>query len=122
MQMSLENMVFQLDDKRQFAFREARGVELECIEGKVWLTVEGQPGDFLLGRGERVRIESNGLALVQGMPSGSIQLISKEVFSTDSVTQFAWYFDKITYLARFSRIKRLLPGFYFSKHSRAALL
>jgi uncharacterized protein (AIM24 family) len=89
MQMSLENMELKLEGKKQFAFREARGVELECTEGKVWLTVEGQPGDFLLGRGERVRIESNGLALVQGMPSASIRLVSEAIRSVTRQYYFA---------------------------------
>jgi hypothetical protein len=106
MRISLENMVIELAGDRQFAFREAQGVDLECTGGMVWLTVEDQPGDFLLAKGERLRIESNGLALVQGMPSGSARLISKEVYINHSAAQFTRYFAMITYLASFTRAKR----------------
>jgi len=89
MQMSQENRIFQLDGKKQFAFRQAQGIYLECTEGKIWLTVEGQPGDFLLAKGERVRIESNGLALVQGLPSGSIRLVNEAIRSVTRQLYFA---------------------------------
>ena len=38
MLMSLRNMVIQLKEGRQFAFRGARDAYLECIEGMAWLT------------------------------------------------------------------------------------
>ncbi len=76
MLMSFGNMVIQLAEGISFAFRGARDVHLECTEGMVWLTVEGQICDFLLAKGERLRIESNGLVLIQGLPSGSVQPVS----------------------------------------------
>ena len=54
------------------AFRGARGSYLECTRGMVWLTIEGQPGDFYLEQGSGVRIASNGLVLIEGMPTGEI--------------------------------------------------
>ena len=82
-------MVIQLKEGRQFAFRGARDAYLECIEGMAWLTVEGQPGDFLLTRGERLRIESNGLALIQGLPSVSVRLDSMACGSICQENRFA---------------------------------
>ena len=55
------------------AFRGARGSYLECTKGLVWLTIEGQPGDFYLELGSGVRIASNGLVLIEGMPTGEIR-------------------------------------------------
>jgi hypothetical protein len=75
MQLSLRNGAIQLADGKTLAFRGARGVLAECTEGRVWLTVEDQPGDFVLAKGERLHIESNGLALAEGFPSGAIRLI-----------------------------------------------
>ena len=77
MRMSFRNAVIQLVDGKPLAFQGARGVHLECIEGMVWLTLEGQAGDFLLARGERLRIESNGLALVEALRSGAIRLVDE---------------------------------------------
>ncbi|MFO6420547.1 DUF2917 domain-containing protein [Hylemonella sp. W303a] len=57
------------------AFRHARGCWIECTQGRLWLTVPGQPEDIFLSPGERVRIGSNGLALVSGFPSGTVRLV-----------------------------------------------
>lgn len=74
--MSLEDGIVQLVEAEPLAFRAARNCRLECTAGRVWLTVEGQAGDFLIAQGDRVHIESDGLALVEGMPSGAIRFIS----------------------------------------------
>jgi hypothetical protein len=76
MQTPLANGVIQLVEGESLAFRAARNHRLECTAGVVWLTVEGQAGDFLIAQGEGVYIESNGLALVEGMPFGAIRLVS----------------------------------------------
>jgi len=81
MLMTLGNMMIQLAQGKWFAFRDARNVQLECTEGKVWLTIEGVNDDFLLGKGDRIRIDSNGLTLVQGFPSGSVQVDNDAVIS-----------------------------------------
>jgi hypothetical protein len=75
MWISLQNGVILLADGKPLAVRGARGIHIECTEGKVWLTVEDQPGDFMMCKGEQLRIESNGLALVEGLPSGAIRLL-----------------------------------------------
>jgi len=82
MRMSLRNELIQLAEDRPLAFRGARGFHLECAEGRVWLTVEGQAGDFFLAKGERLSIESDGLALVEGFPSGAIRLVSEVPWTT----------------------------------------
>jgi hypothetical protein len=74
MWLSLKQGRLQLNGDVPLVFRRARGYWIECVDGRIWLTVTGQPGDFLLGAGERLRIESNGLALVAGLPAGSLCL------------------------------------------------
>ena len=76
METSSENTVIQLGQNRTLAFRDARDVLLECTEGIVWFTIEGQSCDVLLAKGEKLRIDSNELALIQGLPTCSIQLMS----------------------------------------------
>jgi hypothetical protein len=93
MHMELGNMVIQLAEGKRLAFRGARDVHLECTEGRIWLTVEGQSDDFLLAKGERLRIASNGHALIQGLPSGSVQLLSKATRSIRPGSRFAWPSD-----------------------------
>ena len=74
MRMSLENGVIQLAAGKPLAFRGARDVHLECTEGMVWLTLAGEPDDYFLAKGERLRIEHDGLALIEGNPTGAIRL------------------------------------------------
>lgn len=74
MELSLKQGRLQLNGDAPVAFRRARGYWVECVDGRIWLTVNGQAGDFLLSAGERLRIESNGLALVAGLPAGSLRL------------------------------------------------
>jgi len=88
------NMLIQLADKKKFVFKDARGAYIECSEGVIWLTVEGQPGDFLLSKGERVRIESNGLAMVQGFLSGTVRLIYEATGSMRRVNHFDWHMGR----------------------------
>jgi hypothetical protein len=76
MLMSLGNMEIRLAEESVLAFRDARDTYLECTEGIVWLTVEGQSGDYLLAKGKKLHIESNNLALIQGLPSASVRLLS----------------------------------------------
>jgi hypothetical protein len=75
MWLSLKYGTIPLADGRLLAIRGARGVEVECTTGRVWLTVEGQPGDILLGPGERSLITGQGLALVEGLPAGAVRLL-----------------------------------------------
>lgn len=71
----LSNQAARLDMGEIMAFRGARGSYLECTQGMVWLTIEGQPGDFYLKQGSGLRIASKGLVLIEGMPAGEIRLI-----------------------------------------------
>ena len=91
MQIALGNVVIKLAEGRKIAFSGARDVRLECTEGRLWLTVEGQADDFLLGKGERLRILSDGLTLIQGMPSGSAHLVSEEPKPSHEGNRFAWF-------------------------------
>ena len=69
------NGIIQLAADGPLALRGARNAELECVEGAVWLTLEGEPQDYLLAAGERMRLARGGLALVEGNPVGAIRLI-----------------------------------------------
>jgi hypothetical protein len=77
MRISLGNGVVQLVEGSPLSLRGARGLYLECTEGRVWCTLDGKSKDFVFGMGEQLRIENNGLALVQGSPCGSIRLVSE---------------------------------------------
>ena len=46
------------------------GGELTVIEGRVWLTRSGEPGDHVIGPGQRVRLGANEQAVVEPWQTG----------------------------------------------------
>ena len=99
MQISPKNIVIQLGERKTLAFTEGQGVCIECSDGAVWLTIEGQSGDYLLAKGERLHTTSKGLLVAQGLPSGLICLsyglskasIRNEIFDTPVLLNgFKW--------------------------------
>lgn len=80
MQMSLKNGRIHLGEGVPLHFRGARGIRVECTEGRLWLTVEGEFDDFHLAQGEHLCIPNDGLVLVEGSPTGAIRL-SREMSS-----------------------------------------
>ncbi|MEY2632219.1 MAG: hypothetical protein RIR00_873 [Pseudomonadota bacterium] len=59
--------------------KRARGLSLHCRCGALWLTISGQPGDFLLRAGQSLRVESQGLVLIEGFPAGALCLLPAAV-------------------------------------------
>ena len=43
----------------------ARGIEVACEAGHLWITEEGQPCDVWLAAGQRVTLVGDGLALLE---------------------------------------------------------
>lgn len=52
----------------------ARGVEVECEAGQVWITEEASAQDVWLGAGERVHLAGRGLALVEAHGAARVRL------------------------------------------------
>jgi len=90
MKLQQGSIEVQLVEGQKLAFRDACDVQLECTEGRIWLTLEGQADDFLLAKGERLRIADNGLALIQGLPNGSVHLVSLAARPNPSGGRFVW--------------------------------
>ena len=65
-----------LDEWSPLALRDASGLRVECTRGRIWVTVEGQAGDFFLDAGEGMRVVSKGLVLIEGVPCGSVRLVA----------------------------------------------
>lgn len=77
MRMLSSNGTIQLDEWSPLAFRDARGLRVECTHGRIWVTVEGQAGDFFLVAGEAILIGSAGLVLIEGVPRGNVRLVAE---------------------------------------------
>lgn len=48
----------ELGRRDSFLVRSAQGQRLRCLSGEVWLTVERESGDVILGPGQEYRIET----------------------------------------------------------------
>ena len=62
-------MVLQLSFNDFLRLRGARGAAIEVLDGAVWVTEDGRPGDLFLEPGRSYRVASAGLVVV-GAESG----------------------------------------------------
>ena len=67
MNMNLTNANIRLEPRREISLHDAAGVELTCLTGQVWLTMEGDTRDITLSTGDQHTIERNGLTLVNAI-------------------------------------------------------
>ncbi len=52
---------------------------LQVIEGRAWITIDGEPDDWFVAAGERFVIEPGQLALVQADPTCSLAVLPAAV-------------------------------------------
>ena len=52
----------------------ATGVRLTALEGSLWVTEEGEPGDVVLGAGQAFEVEAKGRALVQALSKSRLAI------------------------------------------------
>jgi hypothetical protein len=58
-------MLLRLNPKDFLRLRGARGVAIEVVDGRVWITEDGYQGDRFLGAGGRYLVGGDGLVLVE---------------------------------------------------------
>jgi hypothetical protein len=74
MEIELNVVTLNLSEGNNASLHNARNVNIKCIEGIVWLTFDDLEGDFLLKKGEQMKIESGGSALMQALPFAKVKL------------------------------------------------
>lgn len=57
-------MILRLKRNDFLRLRGARGVAIEVLTGRVWITEDGRNGDNFLGPGRRYRVGGEGLVLI----------------------------------------------------------
>jgi hypothetical protein len=57
-------MILKLKRNDFLRLRDARGVAIEVLDGRVWITEDGRAGDSFLGAGRCYRVSGDGLVLI----------------------------------------------------------
>ena len=66
----------QLTSKELFKLSgDARGTQISSVGGNLWVTQQGDPVDYLLRPGEKVKISRRGMVLVQGFPTAHVRIL-----------------------------------------------
>jgi hypothetical protein len=58
-----------VDSEKVAVFQRLQGFRITCTAGRLWLTVENDPTDYVLGTGERLVVPSMGKVIVGGRGS-----------------------------------------------------
>ena len=58
-------MILRLKNKDFLRLLSARGVAIEVLKGRVWITEDGHAGDAFIGAGRRYQVSGDGLVLIE---------------------------------------------------------
>lgn len=74
-------MLLKLKDKSFLRLRSARGTAIEVVQGRVWITEDGDQRDRFLAAGGRYRVCGDGLVLV-GAESNetNLRILTERIF------------------------------------------
>ena len=72
---SQENV--RLEPRSGLSLHDAAGVEIACLSGRVWITMEGDSRDITLGAGDAYTLERNGLTLVSTCEAAIVNVRSR---------------------------------------------
>jgi hypothetical protein len=70
-----------LQDNQPVRLSGASGLHVVCTAGIIWITVNGEVEDIFLTAGERYRVSSNALTLIESIGSGKVRLLQARRFS-----------------------------------------
>ena len=68
-------MLLRLKNNDFLRLRAARGVAIEVVDGRVWITEDGCEADRFLGAGGRYRVGGDGLVLVGAESATEVRLL-----------------------------------------------
>jgi hypothetical protein len=79
MDVNLHYAGIQLDAKGFLTLRAARGTQVLCLEGELWVTQDGDREDYLVRPGETLAIATDGPAIVQATRSARLLLLEPDI-------------------------------------------
>ena len=63
-----------LEHKALYSLPDASGLAVRCDEGVLWLTVDGDPRDFVLERGQTFETEDHGRVLIYALAPSKVSI------------------------------------------------
>lgn len=64
-------MILRLKNKDFLRLLSARGVAIEVLKGRVWITEDGRNGDAFVGPGRRYQVGGDGLVLIEAQQAAA---------------------------------------------------
>jgi quercetin dioxygenase-like cupin family protein len=74
MKIDLTQANIRLEPRRELSLADADGVEITCLSGAVWMTMEGDPRDIVLTAGDSHTVRRNGVTLVNALESSLLHV------------------------------------------------
>ena len=65
----------ELATNRILEIKQASGVTIECLEGSVWVTLDGEMRDVILAAGHSFNVDRNQRTLIQALDTARVRLI-----------------------------------------------
>lgn len=74
MTFEMNRVIMELEYRGIVPVKDAKGVRIECIRGRIWVTEEGCAGDIVLEAGQSYETSRGGVAVVQGLRQAVVAL------------------------------------------------
>jgi hypothetical protein len=74
-------MAGSVDYGRTTSSKDLSGQELRCTQGHLWVTLEGDPNDYVLSPGDRMRIQARGRVIIGGKGDYRLERIAPRAFA-----------------------------------------
>lgn len=68
-------MTLQLAYDAAVSMRNAKGVRISCLEGALWITLDGDPADTIVEPGQSFRVDRAGTAVVLALRDSRVMLL-----------------------------------------------
>ena len=91
METSLSHSLLRLKAEEIVSVESPVGRCVMVFQGRVWITQEGDLGDYLVSAGESFRFDRHGLALVEALEPTSLVMLVEPTQTSDSIGyEAAW--------------------------------
>ncbi len=96
MNLQLKSAELQLKNANLLTLDDSRGVRIDCLEGSLWITQDGDPRDVILPAGRSYRIDRTSRVLVFAATDARLQITSQPAQPAPIVTPVPGWFSRLS--------------------------